>query len=315
MQETNLHNVLLRTAGLIHQMRREIENLTDLLHRHPPAERTVAHGLQRGIERLDHSLQQLTELWSELPGHAQEPQGGTPAVDPATILREELERQRLAKALGETPGQILANAVVELDATLPLVQAPPQVEEGLRLLRDELDAGLGELRWLIWELDPPSALKDLGLGPALQQYAQRFQERTGIATRLEGLEALPSGLPYVLELAAFRVVQEALKNVHLHAEATEVALAVTQSDDALEIAVVDNGRGFQERLPSHSLGLISMQDRADLIGATLSIRSSPGRGTKVTLRIPYSQLGVTDPLQSADKSGTLTPQGGQEEQP
>jgi len=311
MQETEFHNILLRTAGLIHQMRKEIENLADLSSQ-PLLESTAAHSLRQGTNRLDESLQELSRLWTDLPDKAQEPQVGKTSFDPSIILREETEYQRLAGALGEGPAQLLANAVVELDSTLPLVQAPPQVEEGLRELRDELNDCLGDLRWLIWQLQPPSSLKDLGLGPALQQFTQRFQERTGIATRLEGLQRLPQGLPYMLELSTFRIVQEALGNVYRHAEAAEVTVAVTEGDEALEISVEDNGQGFRERLPSRSLGLVGMQDRADLIGAALNIRSSPGRGTRVTLRIPYSQLGVTDSPRTTDKAEAPPLRGEQE---
>lgn len=306
MQDADLHDVLLRTAGLIHQMRRELENLETLLKRPPLAEVPTVHTLRQSVEGLDNSLAELVHLWQSLPDTIREPQGERAAVDPAAILREESEHQRIAAALAKGPGQVLANAVVELDSILPLPQPLPQVEEGLRRLRDELQQSLAHLRWLIWQLEPPPTLKDLGLGPTLEQFAQQFQTHTGIPVRLDGLGHFPPGLPYTMELALFRIVQEALQNVHLHAQATEVALAVAQEPDALELTVQDNGRGFRERLPSSSLGLISMQDRADLLGATLSIRSSPGRGTRVALRIPLNQPGAVEVHGASNKASAST---------
>lgn len=196
----------------------------------------------------------------------------------------------MAKALSEGPAQLLANAVVELDSTLPLVEAPGPVKGGLRLLRDELEEGLTRLRWLIWGLEPPTALQDLGLGAALERLAEQFHRRTGIPVQPAGLERLPDALPYTVELGLFRIVQEALENVYRHAEAHKVQVVATWGEEGLELAVEDDGRGFQQRLPVPSLGLISMQDWADLIGARLNIRSRSGQGTRVMVLLPRDLL-------------------------
>jgi len=289
VHEGAFHDVLLRTAGLMAQARRELEGLRGLLRRLPPEEHALARALGEGLDRMEEVLRRLAALGAEWPAEPREPPASS-AVDPAHVLREEEERQRLAKALAEGPAQLLANAVVELESTLPLVEAPAQVQSGLRQLRDELEEGLARLRWLIWELEPPTVLRDLGLGPALERLAEQFHRQTGIPVRPVGLERLPDALPYTVELALFRIVQEALENVHQHAKARGVQMVAAWGAEGLELAVEDDGRGFQQRLPVPSLGLISMQDWADLVGARLSIRSGPGQGTKVKVLLPSDLL-------------------------
>ncbi len=290
MHEGPFQDVLLRTAGLMGQVHRELEGLRGLLRRLPPGEHTLARALGEGLDRLEEALRNLADLGAEWPAEPREPPTAFPAVDPAHILREEAERQRLAKALSEGPAQLLANAVVELDSTLPLVEAPVQVQEGLRQLRDELEEGLSRLRWLIWELEPPTALRDLGLGAALERLVEQFCRWRRLSVRLVGLECLPDGLPYTVELALFRIVQEALENVYQHAEAREVLVGATWREEGLELSVEDDGLGFQQRLPVPSLGLVSMQDWADLVGARLRIRSGPGHGTRVMVLLPRDLL-------------------------
>ncbi|MGQ9594755.1 MAG: sensor histidine kinase [Anaerolineae bacterium] len=290
MHEDTFGNVLLRAAGLMTQAHRELEGLRVLLRRLPSDEHALARALGDGLDRLEGVLRDLISLGAEWPAEPREPSVPSSSVDPAHILREEAERQRLAKALSKGPAQLLANAVVELDSTLPLVEAPAQVREGLRQLRDELEQGLSQLQWLIWELEPPAALQDLGLGAALERLTEQFHRRTRLPVRSAGLERLPEGLPYTVELALLRIVQEALENVHQHAEAREVRVGIAWREEGLELTVEDDGRGFLQRLPVPSLGLVSMQDWADFVGARLRIRSEPGRGTRVTVLLPRDLL-------------------------
>lgn len=290
MDEDALDDVSLRAASLMARARRELEGLRHLLRRLPPGESALAHALGEGLDRVEEVLNHLAVVEAELTSEPPEPPSASPISDTVHILREEEERQRLAKALGNGTAQLLANAVVELDSTLPLVEAPAQVKEGLRQLRDELEEGLSRLRWLIWELEPPTALQDLGLAAALERLAEQFHTQTGISIQSAGLERLPEALPYTVELALFRIVQEALENVHRHAEARKVQIVAAWVDQGLSLTVEDDGRGFQHKLPVPSLGLISMQDWADLVGAWLSIRSRPGHGTRVAVLLPRGLL-------------------------
>lgn len=144
----------------------------------------------------------------------------------------------------------------------------------------------------------PQALDHLGLGPAIAGHLQRFHERSGLRVSLEPREfELP--LSRWRATAAFRIFQEALTNVVRHADATSVEVRFTRNDTVFRLEIADNGRGFASDNPfrpdtrRHSLGLISMRERAYEIGGTLAIESAPGFGTRVILEAPI----IDSPLQ------------------
>jgi signal transduction histidine kinase len=136
----------------------------------------------------------------------------------------------------------------------------------------------------------PSTLDDLGLVPALEGLAAGMTEVDGISTGLWVTGERRRLSPQV-ELALFRIAQEALNNVKKHAEATEVVINVEFSDGTAEMVVHDNGKGFtlpapvEELATSGHLGLIGMRERARLLGGTLTIQSQPQLGTKVVVTV------------------------------
>jgi len=139
----------------------------------------------------------------------------------------------------------------------------------------------------------PSALDDHGLVAALETQLKRFSARSGIEARLD-TTGDPDELPDVVQTAIYRVSQEALTNVTRHAGATVVELAVVESEAGVELRVSDDGSGFDPAVLSHAnsitpgrgLGLIGMAERARLVGGELDVRSAPGGGTTITLRVP-----------------------------
>ncbi|HZQ05632.1 MAG TPA: sensor histidine kinase [Anaerolineae bacterium] len=213
-------------------------------------------------------------------------------LNPSTFLQlQEEERQRLAQALMTGPGQILANALMEIEYTLPLMQQNPDAAfSGLNALRNELREGLAQLQRYVAELQPP-LLDEMGLGPSIQQYVQKFGESTGIAAECHGCEKFSVRYPVTIEITLFRILQEALMNVQTHSKATRVHVELTRGSDYVEMAVKDNGRGFAPRtqaLPNkRQLGLIAMRDRAELLGGQMQLFSENGRGVRVVVRIPY----------------------------
>jgi signal transduction histidine kinase len=142
----------------------------------------------------------------------------------------------------------------------------------------------------------PSTLDDLGLVPALEGLAAGMTDVDGIITRVYVKGAIRRLAPEV-ELALFRIAQEALNNVKKHAEATEVVINVAFTDDAVEMTVHDNGKGFtlpapvEELATSGHLGLIGMLERARLLGGALSINSQQGLGTNVIVTVPDALAG------------------------
>jgi two-component system, NarL family, sensor histidine kinase UhpB len=129
----------------------------------------------------------------------------------------------------------------------------------------------------------PEALDELGLVNALIALCSRVAEQSGmqIHRRLEG--GLP-GLSPDVELAVYRVAQEALTNAMRHSKATEATVALSRDNGALVLTVIDNGEGLDEDLVEGG-GLVGMRERAMLIGADLAIESSRGAGVTVTLRL------------------------------
>jgi len=160
--------------------------------------------------------------------------------------------------------------------------------------KDLTSAAIDEARRAIAGLRP-SVLDDLGLGPSLESLA-----RTVGGLEME-VEIAPCRLPGHVEVALYRIAQEALQNVMKHAEAQRVTLRLTAADGRVHLVVEDNGRGFRpghagrNRNGEQSYGLVGMRERAELVGARLEVTSTPGSGTRVLveLRTPRSRQSST----------------------
>jgi signal transduction histidine kinase len=137
----------------------------------------------------------------------------------------------------------------------------------------------------------PIYLEDLGLVTALEMLAKETESVSGvkISFRKEGIERR---LPAPVELALYRMAQEALNNVARHAQATQAELGIHFYDEGIKMQIGDNGIGFEtpntpaDFAPSGHFGLLGMYERADLIGARLVIHSTPGKGTQLTVQLP-----------------------------
>jgi two-component system sensor histidine kinase UhpB len=203
---------------------------------------------------------------------------------------QEEERRRLARDLHDEVNQALTAILLRLEALAhetPAEQAP-EVAELKRLVNQAMDELLNLARQL-----RPSALDDHGLVPAVETQLKRFSARTGIEVRLD-TGGDPDALPEVVQTAIYRVAQEALTNVTRHAGATVVELELQEDQGAAELHVRDDGGGFNPSavtrsssdVPGGGLGLVGMAERARLVGGELDVRSAPGGGTTITLRVP-----------------------------
>lgn len=216
----------------------------------------------------------------------------TPSLStPIFFQLQEEERYRLAHALMDGPGQILANTLVELEHCLPMIKVnPAAASTGIASLRDEIRAGLAQLKALVAELQPP-LLVEMGLGPSLKQYVDEFGIRNSIHTACYGCELVRERLPLTMETAIFRIVQEALSNILAHSRAKNVIVRIERVDSQVRLDVVDDGRGFSPHETAgasrRQLGLVGMYDRAKLIGGQLQIYSEVRKGTRVVLSVPY----------------------------
>ena len=206
------------------------------------------------------------------------------------IQSQEEERSRLARGLEERVGQLLANAVFELAACRYLLDTEnPAVADGLTALQTELEQGLTDVRQLVADLDPPSILGNFGLVAGLRRYLERYETRTGIQLTID-VRAITERLPATVEVAIFRIIQEALENVRRHAQASRVEVGIYEEDECLIFSVTDNGVGLRPGnigSRGRSLGLVSMYDRAELLQGKLRLRSDAEQGTQLILSIPY----------------------------
>jgi signal transduction histidine kinase len=209
----------------------------------------------------------------------------------ADVLRgQEDERSRLAHELHDETVQ----ALIALDQRLQLIERTARRDPHAALVKlTELRAmtatTIADVRRVIRDLRP-IYLEDLGLAPAIEMLAQSLNQ----PDRLEAactIEGEVRRLAPERELAVYRIVQEALNNVVKHAQAQQVQVKLTYGD-RLTVSIGDDGRGFEmpERADALSdrghFGLIGMRERAELIGARLTIHSSPGQGTIVELVLP-----------------------------
>lgn len=203
-------------------------------------------------------------------------------------LNEALEEEakRIAHELHDEAGQLLASVHIALDEVAR--HAPPSGQkaiQGAKALLDQIEA---QQRRLSHELRP-TILDDLGLLPALQFLAQGIAKRSHLSIKVEG--STEGRLSPQLEIAFYRVVQEALTNVAKHAEARDVKVRVWREEKKIHCSVKDDGVGFDVRALAaqkgrRGLGLIGMRERLATVHGTCTIQSSPGRGTEVLASVP-----------------------------
>ncbi|MGH6647946.1 CheR family methyltransferase [Aquabacterium sp.] len=205
---------------------------------------------------------------------------------------QEDERRRISRELHDTLGQHMALLGIGLKAIMDHAECSPEVRDqltrsqaALLRLEDALDRLSHELR--------PTSLDDLGLQDALRRHLEGWSADTNIKVDFQTRGVGRERLPEALETTAYRVVQEALTNVHKHAGATRVGLIIERRHNDLRIIVEDNGKGFErtaalEGEQRRGMGLRSMTERALMVAGQIEIESGQGQGTTVYLTLPMS---------------------------
>lgn len=202
---------------------------------------------------------------------------------------QEEERKRIARELHDDTAQALVLVARGLDAVSDSGgRLPKAAMARLEEVRSLAQRTLSNVRRFSRDLRPP-VLDDLGLVPALEWLASEMSPRTAtrVSVRVHGE---PRRLAADAELNLFRIAQEALRNVEKHAAASEALVEVVFADGRVEFSVSDNGRGFelsQRQIPPRRarLGLLGMEERAELLGGNLDVRSRPGEGTRVSVTL------------------------------
>lgn len=206
------------------------------------------------------------------------------------IEAQEEEKQRLARDIHDGPAQSIANILVKAEICERLADIDKEkFKVELNNLKDIIRMTLKDIRKTIYDLRPMS-LDDLGLIPTLQRYVQKFNEYTGISVELKVFGQAIS-LNSSVEIAVFRIVQEALSNINKHSKATEAKIIIEFTQKRLNLVIVDNGTGFDYKETCSSdteyggYGLVNMRERVELLGGNLTIKSAPGKGTKISFYI------------------------------
>lgn len=264
--------------------------------------------LERGLRRLEQTVRKaeklvtqvgvvidylegkLGDLSQQLEGMQQRQQ-----LAAGIIKAQEEERRRVAREIHDGPAQSLANLVFRLEVCEKLLAAErlPELRGELAELKGLIKGSLQEVRKIIFDLRP-MALDDLGLVPALRRYLEGLEEREGLVVNLAvfGQEVR---LASAVEVGLFRIIQEALHNVSKHARAASARVILTYGQEQLLLSVRDDGRGFDLREVERGgragghFGLISMRERAELLGGRFEVKSAPGQGTRITVAVPITE--------------------------
>jgi two-component system sensor histidine kinase DegS len=208
-------------------------------------------------------------------------------------MAQEMERNRIARDLHDGPAQLMANIVLRTDICRRHINTDPEkCDSELVTIKDLVNESLNEIRRFIFDLRPMT-LADLGLATTVKRYIQNT--RTGWNANIE---FIPVGeeveLDPDLALTVFRICQEALNNAKKHSDASNVWVTLAYEKEAVRLIIEDNGVGFtpeyvnQDR-PTPPLGLVSMQERAEVVGATIEIESTANKGTRVELVVPIRE--------------------------
>jgi signal transduction histidine kinase len=239
--------------------------------------------VQRGVDRLVYGeARDPYAVISRLGERLEETMADLQRSRERLVLAREEERRRLRRDLHDGLGAQLAALNVQAGVLRTLIQRDPAAADAAAVeLRAELRASIANIRRLVYDLRP-RALDELGLLAALRESATQYAAG-GPAISVEAPENLPP-LPAAVEVAVYRIVQEALANVVRHAHATRCMVQLGL-DGGLDLTVADDGTGLSPN-GSAGVGLITMRERAAELGGTCVVRPGPTGGTEVRVYLP-----------------------------
>ena len=197
---------------------------------------------------------------------------------------QEAERSALARELHDEIGQLLTGLKFLIASIGTASPGSEQTPEMVKIVNELI----GRVRDLSMDLRPPM-LEEVGLVPTLQWYFERYTARTKIQVSLVQ-DVFRTRFSDAIEIAAFRIIQEALTNVARHAQVDAVQVDLRVDPDGLWIVIEDQGKGFDPGTMRSgvSAGITGMQERAHLVGGHLTLESSSGSGTRVVVVLPLS---------------------------
>lgn len=203
-----------------------------------------------------------------------------------TVSALEEERRRIGQELHDEIGQRLTGILLQLGRVA--TDVPEQIRDRVAAIQEESRATLDEVGALAWQIRP-GILEDLGLVSALQALAQSLDEHAGANIRSDLPERVDQ-MPTEIELAVYRIAQEALSNALRHSNGRRITVRLRGNDAGVQLSVSDDGQGLDPSSPEGP-GIRGMRERALLIGARLTITAPSAGGTTVLLDAPYTACG------------------------
>ncbi len=206
-----------------------------------------------------------------------------------TVTEQEAERQRIARELHDSLGQYLTIMRLDLDKISHDRDATVEIRQRVARLNTLTTEAGREINKLAWEIRP-TALDDLGLQTAIEQFLEEWGERSSLQFDLH-LTLSDRRLAPAIETALYRVLQEGIRNVVKHAAATRVGVILDATAKEVQLIIEDNGHGFAhegtplDSKPAARLGLLGIRERLALVNGTLEIESSPN-GTTLLIHVP-----------------------------
>ncbi|MGE7603951.1 sensor histidine kinase [Peribacillus sp. NPDC097675] len=276
------------------QMNRQLEK--ELRNRRDELELRLK-GLQQTIEKAAHLVSQISVVQNYLTqdlkfvGEALQEAKRKQDFGLKIIEAQEQERKKLSREIHDGPAQMLANVMMRSDL-IERVQRERGPEEALveiRSLKVMVRNALYEVRRIIYDLRP-MALDDLGLVPTLRKYLQTTEDyNTNSGVRLNFVNiGQVIRLPSDMEVALFRLVQEAVQNSLKHAQPQQIQVKLSISKELVTVVIKDDGKGFDAAIQKEgSFGLVGMRERVELLEGSMTIDSQPGAGTMVLIQVPY----------------------------
>ena len=247
-------------------------------------------GLRDGQRFLDPGDERLLQGFAQQAGIAADGVRLTHDLrrsrDELAVARDE-ERHRIRRDLHDGLGPTLAGVALGLGAARRAVAAgAPETADLLASMETEVKGSLADVKRLVADLHP-TTLEELGLAEALRQYAETVTQRSegALKVKVELAGPLPP-LPAAVEVAAYRIVLEAVTNVARHAQASLCTVAVSMADGRLGLTVTDDGGGMPPPGQAMGLGLRSMAERAAELGGECTVGAARDRGTRVAAAIP-----------------------------
>ncbi len=205
---------------------------------------------------------------------------------------QEEERERISRELHDDICQRLSGMKFRVEVLADEAEpAQKRMVRGLRDINQELDRAITEVQRISSNLRP-SVLDDFGLVTALRMLSKDFEKVHSVRTSFRETHAVPGPVDPNIEIALYRIAQEALSNTAKHARAQSVTLDLDRQDASIRLTIADDGTGFGEkdaaraRDEGHGMGLMSMRERSELLGGTFRVDTAADRGTTIIVTLP-----------------------------